>query len=227
MRCLVCHKKVPRLRAWRTKSEFCSDEHAETYKQQTLARLFDERDPPSAVDLLLPADEGFAEEQAPSSVGAPGSTEASVETYQQSDPASRADAGPVLTDEPRQAYAREEGARVGAHHEHEAAEEARIGGEEHVSASQERKDKLLPSFSELERTENVTGVDPVERLALLSDEALAKLPSSTVDVELSESEDVQEEMAAVQREQKESDALDAPESTPGRARRVSDRPRAG
>ncbi len=39
MRCLVCGEKVARLRYWKTKSEFCSDEHAETHKRQTLDRL--------------------------------------------------------------------------------------------------------------------------------------------------------------------------------------------
>ena len=39
MYCLLCHAKIPRLRAWRTKSEFCSDEHAEAYKNQMLDRL--------------------------------------------------------------------------------------------------------------------------------------------------------------------------------------------
>ncbi len=39
MYCLLCHEKIPRLRAWRTKSEFCSDEHAALYKKQTLDRL--------------------------------------------------------------------------------------------------------------------------------------------------------------------------------------------
>ncbi len=39
MQCLLCHKKISRLRVWKTKSEFCSDEHADTYKKQTLERL--------------------------------------------------------------------------------------------------------------------------------------------------------------------------------------------
>ena len=39
MRCLVCGEKVARLRYWKTKSEFCSDEHAEAHKRQTLDRL--------------------------------------------------------------------------------------------------------------------------------------------------------------------------------------------
>lgn len=39
MYCLLCHEKIPRLRAWRTKSEFCCDEHAALYKKQTLERL--------------------------------------------------------------------------------------------------------------------------------------------------------------------------------------------
>ncbi len=203
------------------KSEFCSDEHAETYRQQTLARLLDERGAPRALELPLPPDKVLEEEQAPSSVSAPSSTEASVESYQQPDPSHPAEAGPVLIDEPGQAYAREEGARVGDHHEHEAAQEARIGGEEHVSASQEREDKLIPSFSELEGTERVTGLDPFERLALLCDEELAKLPSSTVDMQLSESGGVQEEIAAVHGEQKKFDALEPPELTPGRDESLS------
>lgn len=40
MQCLLCHSKISRLRTWKTKSEFCSDEHAEVYKRQTLERLF-------------------------------------------------------------------------------------------------------------------------------------------------------------------------------------------
>ncbi len=40
MYCLFCHEKIPRLRSWRTKSEFCSDEHALLHRQQTLERLF-------------------------------------------------------------------------------------------------------------------------------------------------------------------------------------------
>ena len=51
-------------------SEFCSDGHAETYKQQTLARLLDERGAPRALELPLPPDEALEEEQAPSSVAA-------------------------------------------------------------------------------------------------------------------------------------------------------------
>ena len=39
MRCLLCHKKISRFRIWKTKSEFCRDEHADTYKKQTLDRL--------------------------------------------------------------------------------------------------------------------------------------------------------------------------------------------
>jgi hypothetical protein len=39
MKCLLCHKGISRLRSWKTKSEFCSDEHADTYKKQTLERL--------------------------------------------------------------------------------------------------------------------------------------------------------------------------------------------
>lgn len=39
MHCLLCHEKIPRLRAWTGKSEFCCDEHAELYKKQTIDRL--------------------------------------------------------------------------------------------------------------------------------------------------------------------------------------------
>ena len=39
MQCLLCHKKISRFRIWKTKSEFCCDEHADTYKKQTLDRL--------------------------------------------------------------------------------------------------------------------------------------------------------------------------------------------
>lgn len=57
MFCLLCHEKISRLRAWRTKSEFCCDEHAEIYKRQTLERLLTDHDntkpaeaPPLPVD---------------------------------------------------------------------------------------------------------------------------------------------------------------------------------
>ena len=39
MQCLLCRKRISRLRVWKTKSEFCCDEHADTYKKQTLDRL--------------------------------------------------------------------------------------------------------------------------------------------------------------------------------------------
>lgn len=39
MHCLLCHEKIPRFRYWRTKSEFCCDEHAATHRRQTLERL--------------------------------------------------------------------------------------------------------------------------------------------------------------------------------------------
>ena len=44
MKCLLCHNKISRIRAWRTGSEFCSDEHAAVYKKQTLERLLTEPD---------------------------------------------------------------------------------------------------------------------------------------------------------------------------------------
>lgn len=56
MFCLLCHEKVSRLRAWRTKSEFCCDEHAEIYKRQTLERLLTDQEdgkPGEALPLLV------------------------------------------------------------------------------------------------------------------------------------------------------------------------------
>ena len=214
MRCLVCHKRVPRLRAWRTKSEFCSDAHAETYRKLTLARLLDERSPASAADLPLPTHEVLAEEQAPSSVGAPAATETSVEPIRQPDPAYPAAAGPVLTDPLRKAYARQEEGRVGEL-EREAAEEARMLAEERVSASQDPGDVLIPSFSEPEGTEGVKGADALDRLLSPSNEASAEAPPTTVDVQLGQSEDLRDEIAAIRGEQEESGVLEAPESKQG------------
>lgn len=55
MHCLLCHEKIPRLRAWTGKSEFCCDDHAELYKRQTMERLlvdvFAEREPVIALPL--------------------------------------------------------------------------------------------------------------------------------------------------------------------------------
>ncbi len=60
MKCLLCHKKVSRLRAWKTKSEFCCEDHAETYKKQTLERLLRDQEElihkVSARPLPIPAD---------------------------------------------------------------------------------------------------------------------------------------------------------------------------
>jgi MinD-like ATPase involved in chromosome partitioning or flagellar assembly len=39
MYCLLCHEKISRIRHWRTKSEFCCDEHAAIHRRQTLERL--------------------------------------------------------------------------------------------------------------------------------------------------------------------------------------------
>ena len=39
MHCLLCHEKIPRIRYWRTKSEFCCDEHAALHRRQTMERL--------------------------------------------------------------------------------------------------------------------------------------------------------------------------------------------
>ena len=201
MRCLVCHKKVPRLRTWRKKSEFCSDEHAETYRQQTLARLLDERGPPSEVELPLLAEEGLEEEQEASLAGPSSSPEPSVEPYQPPGPAQPAEVGPVLADPPSRAHAREDEARVGDRREHEAAEEAPTAGEE-------REDELIPSFSDLEATERVAGMDPFERLVSLSAEESAQPPSSADDLQPPESSDLPEEPAVIRPQRKESDALE-------------------
>ncbi len=139
----------------------------------------DERSPASAADLPLPADEVFEEEQAPSPIGAPASTEASLEPFQQPDPVYPAEAGPVLTDESRRTYARKGDEsrrtyarkgedRVGDRPDREVAEEARMPAEERGSASQDPGDALIPSFSELEATEGVKGADAVDRLLSLS-----------------------------------------------------------
>lgn len=48
MYCLYCHTKIPRLRAWRTGSKFCSEEHAELYKTRTLERLLGAEQPGAA-----------------------------------------------------------------------------------------------------------------------------------------------------------------------------------
>ena len=39
MHCLLCHEKISKIRHWRTKSEFCCDEHAAIHRRQTLERL--------------------------------------------------------------------------------------------------------------------------------------------------------------------------------------------
>lgn len=51
MYCLLCHEKIPRLRAWRTKSQFCSDECAAKYKSQTMERLLTDQ---AEVDAVPP-----------------------------------------------------------------------------------------------------------------------------------------------------------------------------
>lgn len=75
MFCLLCHEKISRLRAWRTKSEFCSDEHAEIYKRQTLERLLTDHDnnkpaeaPPLPVDTSPPGKTRAEEKTAASEV---------------------------------------------------------------------------------------------------------------------------------------------------------------
>ena len=55
MHCLLCHEKIPRLRVWRTKSEFCCEEHAALYKKQTLERLLvDSNAPQGSMQAPLP-----------------------------------------------------------------------------------------------------------------------------------------------------------------------------
>ena len=211
MRCLVCDRKVPRLRSWRQKSEFCSDAHAETYRQQTLARLLDKSDPTSEVNLPLPGGEEFAEKQGPSYVSS-SSADSSVEPYQQPEPAQPVEVGPVLADPPGRAHAREDEAPVAD--DDEAAEQEQIAGEEQVSTSRDGEGELIPSFSELEATERLTGVDPLERLVSLSGEELAKLPSAAADLPFPEGGDSPEEPAVIRLERQQSDTLEPPELTP-------------
>ncbi|MBI1354845.1 MAG: hypothetical protein GC160_10900 [Acidobacteria bacterium] len=68
MYCLLCHEKIPRLRAWRTKSEFCSDEHAALYKKQTLERLLTDQNaarkkPPSPLPLAKDESAEFVDDE--------------------------------------------------------------------------------------------------------------------------------------------------------------------
>ena len=41
MYCLLCHAKISRWRRLKTSSEFCCEEHAEQYKQETVGRLLE------------------------------------------------------------------------------------------------------------------------------------------------------------------------------------------
>ena len=68
MECLYCHKKFFSFRFWKS-SEFCSEEHAEAYRSQTLSRLMDtggapENPSPAFEDALKGA--GESHEIAPS-----------------------------------------------------------------------------------------------------------------------------------------------------------------
>ncbi len=65
MHCLLCHQKIARLRAWRTKSEFCSDECSDRYKKQTLERLLTDQNTSSADAVPLPLDEPSPEDLEP------------------------------------------------------------------------------------------------------------------------------------------------------------------
>ena len=61
MECLYCHKKFSTFRFWKS-SEFCSEEHAEAYRGQTLSRLMDgggasSKSPPPFEDALGRANE--------------------------------------------------------------------------------------------------------------------------------------------------------------------------
>jgi hypothetical protein len=60
MNCRLCNEKIPRMRALFKKSDFCCDEHAEQYKDQTLDRLLTESEQPadSVAPLPLPAADG-------------------------------------------------------------------------------------------------------------------------------------------------------------------------
>lgn len=60
MHCLLCHEKIPRLRAWTGKSEFCCDEHADLYKKQTMDRLLVDDSTSKGAAPALPIFDGGA-----------------------------------------------------------------------------------------------------------------------------------------------------------------------
>lgn len=59
MQCLLCHEKIPRLRSWTTKSEFCCDEHGAMYKKQTLERLLTEQNDYPSSQAAISSDPFF------------------------------------------------------------------------------------------------------------------------------------------------------------------------
>lgn len=65
MTCLLCGKKIPRIRAWWRKSEFCSDEHATAWNKETVERLLEEpaAGRATATKPFVPAEDVEANEQ--------------------------------------------------------------------------------------------------------------------------------------------------------------------
>ncbi len=57
MRCVLCHGKISPFRRWAKESEFCSAEHAEAYRNQTLSRLMGGEDAGDAERPPLPFDD--------------------------------------------------------------------------------------------------------------------------------------------------------------------------
>lgn len=70
MECLYCHKKFSSLRFWKS-SQFCSPEHAEDYRTQTLDRLMGDDSAGSGEKQPLPLPEILGPEQEPALAGPP------------------------------------------------------------------------------------------------------------------------------------------------------------
>ena len=180
MYCLLCHEKIPRLRAWTTKSEFCSDEHGALYKRQTLERLLTSESE-SATAELPPAAPTAAESQPqPAEAasaggedsGRPGesverpSPDAIDHLLQLADESGRPDAAEASADAPQSLAP--EPASSGAEVPRQSAEEAlealrRLVGDGTASAPAARDDLEEPSaldeLNELETAALEAGAD--------------------------------------------------------------------
>ena len=54
-KCLLCGERISPIRYWRTRSEFCSDEHEKGYREQTLECLLEVPAPQRVATQLLPS----------------------------------------------------------------------------------------------------------------------------------------------------------------------------